>query len=440
MSGRWWTPCKKSCFPVSDIVIKASHLSKKYRLGVFAAATLRETIHEFAKGALSRRAAAADSELWALRDVSFEIARGELFGIIGRNGAGKSTLLKIISRITHPTTGRLEIEGRVGSLLEVGTGFHPELTGRENVFLNGCILGMRHAEIRRKFDEIVEFSGVERFLDTPVKRYSSGMHTRLAFSVAAHLETDILVVDEVLAVGDAQFRKKCLGKMREVSAAGRTILFVSHNAAAVASLCTRAILIEQGTIAAEGPAPAVLEQYARRDKEADAVSLAERRDRSGNGDARIVDFAVNTRHGERMTRVQLGEPLEFRLRVRFPARALGRRGRVSIHVRDRNEQRLFSTYSHLSGLVLQVTHEEMSFQCDVPEGFPLQPDFYGIDLGVMVDDLLADKVEWAETIEVFAADFYGSGELPPPAGGALLIKYEWKVAAREESAAPGRAA
>src|SRR6202048_3319913 len=200
-------------------------------------------------------------EFWALRNVSFEVKQGEVLGIIGRNGAGKSTLLKILSRITEPTHGRVHIRARVASLLEVGTGFHPELTGRENVFLNGAILGMSRVEIKRKFDEIVDFSGVEKFLDTPVKHFSSGMYVRLAFAVAAHLEPEILVVDEVLAVGDAAFQKKCLGKMREVSQGGRTVLFVSHNVQAVQTLCTRAVCLNRGLLVSDGTVREVLEAY-----------------------------------------------------------------------------------------------------------------------------------------------------------------------------------
>ena len=205
----------------------------------------------------------ASEEFWALKDVDFEIKRGEVVGIIGRNGAGKSTLLKILSRITEPTEGRVTINGRIGSLLEVGTGFHPELTGRENIYLNGAILGMRRAEIRRKFDEIVAFAEIEKFLDTPVKRYSSGMYVRLAFAVAAHLEPEILLVDEVLAVGDAEFQRKSLGKMSDVANGGRTVLFVSHNLAAVRSLCSRAFLFERGKLAFGGDVSAALTSYER---------------------------------------------------------------------------------------------------------------------------------------------------------------------------------
>jgi len=263
-----------------DVVIRAEGLGKKYLIGHEAArerySTLREVVGRKANALLrtasdmlrGRAIVAGDTteEIWALKDVDFAVNRGEVVGIIGRNGAGKSTLLKILSRITEPTEGSVEIRGRVASLLEVGTGFHPELTGRENIYLNGAILGMSRAEIRRKFDEIVAFAEVEKFLDTPVKRYSSGMYVRLAFAVAAHLEPEILVVDEVLAVGDAAFQKKCLGKMSEVASVGRTILFVSHQLGMVAQLCDSAILLADGAITAKGPAREILDVY-RRDME-----------------------------------------------------------------------------------------------------------------------------------------------------------------------------
>src|SRR5438477_1767091 len=240
-------------------IIKVQNLGKQYRIGSDRSAysTLRETLVSKFRSPLNGRNRSAHKKIWALSDVGFEINPGEVVGIIGRNGAGKSTLLKILSRVTEPTTGRVELHGRVGSLLEVGTGFHPELSGRENVFLNGAILGMSRTEIARKFDEIVAFAEVEKFIDTPVKRYSSGMYLRLAFAVAAHLEPEILVLDEVLAVGDAAFQNKCLGKMKEVRQQGRTILFVSHNMAAIQQMCSRAFLIESGRLSEEGTAVSV---------------------------------------------------------------------------------------------------------------------------------------------------------------------------------------
>jgi lipopolysaccharide transport system ATP-binding protein len=250
--------------------VRAEGLGKRYHRSraVDPSRTLRDALAESAAGVVraagrlvSRGERPSPSAFWALRDVSFEVAEGEAVGLIGGNGAGKSTLLKLLTRVTAPTTGRAQIRGRVGSLLEVGTGFHPDLSGRDNVFLNGAILGMRRAEIARKFDEIVAFAEVEAFIDTPVKRYSSGMYMRLAFAVAAHLEPDVLLVDEVLAVGDTAFQKKCLGKMGEVRAAGRTVLFVSHNMAAVQSLCSRALWLREGRIVEDGPARAVVSRY-----------------------------------------------------------------------------------------------------------------------------------------------------------------------------------
>ena len=255
-------------------IIKVENLSKRYVIGGKSEVhtTFRESLVHAARvpfNVIKRRAEKQSemNEFWALKDVNFEVYPGEVIGIIGRNGAGKSTLLKILSRITEPTTGRIELFGRVGSLLEVGTGFHPELTGRENIFLNGAIIGMRREEIAKKFDEIVDFAEIEKFLDTPVKRYSSGMYVRLAFAVAAHLEPEILVIDEVLAVGDVEFQKKCLGKMDEVSKTGRTILFVSHQMGTIAQLCQNAIMLEKGELVLEGKASAVIADYINQGKE-----------------------------------------------------------------------------------------------------------------------------------------------------------------------------
>lgn len=260
--------------PGAETAIRVEGLGKRYQLGQIGATTLRDDLRRLWARALGRvdptvsvadappaRAGRDGETVWALRDVSFDVARGEALGIIGRNGAGKSTLLKVLSRITAPTEGRVRIRGRLASLLEVGTGFHGELTGRENIFLNGAILGMSQAEVARKLDAIVDFSGCERFIDTPVRRYSSGMMVRLGFAVAAHLEPEILVVDEVLAVGDLEFQRRCLGKMRDVTGHGRTVLFVSHNMAAVESLCSRVLLVEAGRVLADGLAPEVVKRY-----------------------------------------------------------------------------------------------------------------------------------------------------------------------------------
>jgi lipopolysaccharide transport system ATP-binding protein len=293
---------------MSDIVIKVEDLGKKYIIDHQSKnghQTFRDVIADNIKGLLRPKSTRQHSknvkeEFWALNNVNFEIKAGDRVGIIGRNGAGKSTLLKILSRITEPTNGKITIRGRVASLLEVGTGFHPELTGRENIFLNGAILGMNRIEIKRKFDEIVAFAEVERFLDTPVKRYSSGMYVRLAFAVAAHLEPEILVVDEVLAVGDAQFQKKCLGKMAEVSEGeGRTVLFVSHNMAAVKNLCTKGLMLEQGTVKYSGE---ILEAVNLYQKGGSGYPLFEHKgnvfEAPGNDNIRILKFLVSAIEGE----------------------------------------------------------------------------------------------------------------------------------------------
>ncbi|NJD56674.1 MAG: ABC transporter ATP-binding protein [Nitrospirae bacterium] len=293
-----------------DPIIQIENLGKRYIIGHQQSqgrySTFRESVTESLKTAgrrLSRRLSTAASgndryeEFWALRDISFEVTQGERVGIIGRNGAGKSTLLKILSRITEPTTGRVRLRGKVASLLEVGTGFHPELTGRENIYLNGAILGMTKAEIRKKFDEIVFFSEIEKFLDTPVKRYSSGMYVRLAFAVAAHLEPEILIVDEVLAVGDAQFQRKCIGKMDEIGNQGRTVLFVSHNLAMVNALTTKAVLLADGRAVENGPTGQVIDRYMQMMSSDIGLALADRTDRKGNGNLVIVDFAIEDAQG-----------------------------------------------------------------------------------------------------------------------------------------------
>jgi len=272
---------------MGEVAIKAQGLGKCYRLGLHQIGNLRETISAAAKHPLQalrrRRERSAGDLLWAVRDFDLEVPEGQVVGLVGHNGAGKSTLLKIFSRITEPTTGWAEIRGRVGSLLEVGTGFHPELTGRENVFLNGAILGMRRAEIRSRFDEIVEFAEVERFLDTPVKRYSSGMQVRLAFAVAAHLEPEIMLVDEVLAVGDSAFQRRSLAKMTEVAKEGRTVIFVSHNLAIIRALCDRGVLLEKGRTLADGPIGDVLDRYLEGFEKSGSQDLLARTDRDSYG-------------------------------------------------------------------------------------------------------------------------------------------------------------
>lgn len=294
-------------------IIRVENITKQYRVGSTQAAyqTLRDTIVESVKAPFRRdRAEKQNADtIWALNGISFEVPRGQVVGIIGRNGAGKSTLLKILSRITEPTSGRAELYGRVGSLLEVGTGFHPELTGRENIFLNGVIMGMKREEIERKFDEIVAFAEISRFLDTPVKRYSSGMYVRLAFAVAAHLEPEILIVDEVLAVGDASFQRKCLDKMKDVSQHGRTVLFVSHNMSAVTRLCERTILLDQGKVLSDGPSHEVVSTYLRSGLGTTAKREWSSGNGPGNGIARLLSVRVRNAHNETKDAIDIRQPV-----------------------------------------------------------------------------------------------------------------------------------
>ncbi len=295
-------------------IIKAQNVSKQYRLGASQTSygTLRDALASTVRASFGRKKQDPEKEetIWALRDVSFEIDPGEVVGIIGRNGAGKSTLLKILSRITEPTTGRVELYGRVGSLLEVGTGFHPELTGRENIFLNGVIMGMKREEIERKFDEIVAFAEVSKFLDTPVKRYSSGMYIRLAFAVAAHLEPEILIVDEVLAVGDTSFQRKCLDKMNEVSRHGRTVLFVSHNMPAVTRLCDRTILLDEGTILKDGPSHQVVSAYLKSGLGTTAMREWSDKTRApGNDVVRLIAVRIRTEDNETRDAADIRKPV-----------------------------------------------------------------------------------------------------------------------------------
>ncbi len=310
---------------MSSPVITVEGLAKKYRLGVARQETLRDRITQVFRQVRSLKGAKpAREDFWALRDISFEVQRGEVLGIIGRNGAGKSTLLKVLSRITEPTNGKVTIRGRVASLLEVGTGFHPELSGRENVFLNGAILGMSRAEIRRKFDEIVAFAEVERFLDTPVKHYSSGMYVRLAFAVAAHLEPEILIVDEVLAVGDMAFQEKCLGKMESVAKQeGRTVLFVSHNISAVAAFCSRGLLLDAGAVRLDGTTAAAIEGYlqSRSGGAARGTAFSAPRPESGSP---LEITGVSLNHGTPVThREPLVVSIRFRTRTGLPGAGFG---------------------------------------------------------------------------------------------------------------------
>jgi lipopolysaccharide transport system ATP-binding protein len=312
-----------------SIVLRAEDISKVFRLGDVGAKTITEDIRAvwhkltnrqnpyIASPATNNRETESNNDfVWALKDINFDVKQGEILGLIGKNGAGKSTLLKILSRTTAPTTGSIKIKGKIASLLEVGTGFHPDLSGRENIFLNGAILGMKKSEIRSKFDAIVEFAGVQRYIDTPVKRYSSGMYVRLAFAVAAHLEPDILIIDEVLAVGDSEFQNKCLGKMKDVSEQGRTVIFVSHNMGAVADLCSRAILLKHGMILQDGPTDDIIRSYVQQNmnvKLNDSSSLNDATVRRGTGQVRFEKIKMLNSIGEEVNEFFQGDKVIFEM-------------------------------------------------------------------------------------------------------------------------------
>lgn len=377
-------------------VIKVQNLSKKYRLHHEAQRyrSLREEIMSAVRGISIRRkksSSSSDEDFWALKDVSFEVNQGDRLGIIGRNGAGKSTLLKILSRITEPTKGRVEIVGRVSSLLEVGTGFHPELTGRENIFLNGSILGMSVQEVRRKFDQIVEFAEVERFLDTPVKRYSSGMYVRLAFAVAAHLEPDVLVIDEVLAVGDVQFQQKCLGRMEELSHTGRTILFVTHNMDAMLALCNRGLVLEHGNVVFDGAPFDARQQYLSK-VSLDDYSVSRNAGRGGSGGVSIDNVWV--RPGEcGLETIESGQSIQLCLTARVDSEYQSRNDlQVAFGVDSIEGQRLFTVLSSWSGVEVDATSGFINVACDI-DAIPLVPGGYLISAAVLFRGDTLDSVQ-----------------------------------------------
>lgn len=416
-------------------IIKVEHLGKRYRIGVREPyRTIRDSIMRTAaapwRGLRSRFAGAEPranaSDMWALSDVSFEVTPGEVLGVIGRNGAGKSTLLKVLSRITEPTTGRVELYGRVGSLLEVGTGFHPELTGRENIFLSGAIMGMRRTEIARKFDHIVAFAEIEQFVDTPVKRYSSGMYVRLAFAVAAHLDPEILLVDEVLAVGDAAFQKKCLGKMGEVAREGRTVLFVSHNTAAIEALCSACIMFAGGRLAGRGAPLEVLSQYV-----AAGADL-------GSGERSLVQHPGRASHHlPTMTRVELrsvgpaptgavrmGAPLEIRVSY-----AAGRplRPVLGAVVKTSYGAAVFCASDRFCDQLIFCDPVARGTVVCTIDKLPLMPGSYTIDLYLGDANGDFDVIYEATSFEVLAADVTGGGRLPPSSLGPLYCQANWRL-------------
>ena len=354
--------------------------------------------------------------------MSFEVKQGEVVGIIGRNGAGKSTLLKVLSRITEPTEGYADIYGRVAALLEVGTGFHPELSGRENIFLNGAILGMRKAEIESKFDEIVAFAEVEKFIDTPVKHYSSGMGLRLGFAVAAHLEPEILVVDEVLAVGDASFQQKCIGKMGDVAKQGRTVLFVSHNMAAVEHLCTRAIMLESGQLTFDSTPSEVIRHYLTSVRSLSSHALADRVDRDGNGALKFIGLDARNDAGENLDVVPCGSDVTFALP--YTGKEDLRIISVTLAFYDEYSRCLMRCRSAVTDSDFDSLPSEGEMLCRVPR-LPLMPGFYSVMVACTVNGRLADKLMDAISLQVVEGAFYATNKLPPEGTAYLLTDFSW---------------
>jgi lipopolysaccharide transport system ATP-binding protein len=420
-----------------DVAIRAESIAKEYRIGGLQDSyrTLRDVLAGVALSPLrafrqlARRggAQAADEIIWALKDISFEVKRGEIVGLIGRNGAGKSTLLKILSRITEPSKGHARIHGRVGSLLEVGTGFHPELTGRENTYLNGAILGMKKAEIKRKFDEIVSFAEVERFVDTPVKHYSSGMYLRLAFAVAAHLEPEILLVDEVLAVGDAAFQNKCLGKMSDIAGEGRTVLFVSHNMPAIKSLCHRALLLDQGAIEREGEAASVVQYYLQGEYQSSKKVWAAS-ERPGNNSFKLNAVRILNADDAEVSSVKLSEPLVVEIEYEVVQR--GAYAGFSLVLFDAEGYCLFgslnNTEQQFYGQPLECGRykSRCTLTGDLLNAGKFNFSIIGFSAN-WTDPFRVDQVVSFEAIDdgVLRGDYYG------PYGGPLRPRLPWETSA-----------
>lgn len=414
---------------MSDVAIRVENLSKQYhiksanswhdKLGDKLADSIRS---------LFRRTPSlhiGEKSFWALKDICFEIKKGEAVGFIGGNGAGKSTLLKILSRITDPTEGRAQVYGRMSSLLEVGTGFVGDLSGRENVYLSGAILGMRKSEIDQRFDEIVDFSGVEQFIDDPVKHYSSGMYVRLGFAVAAHLRPDILVVDEVLAVGDATFQQKCLGKMGEVAKEGRTVLFVSHSMAAMQGLCSKCVMLKSGRLVAQGEPRAVIEQYMTAASSGRVTQVKDRQDRQGSGEIRIEEVSICDGKGSHIDDALSGQdisiPISYQSRDNKPI------ARLDMHITFYTTlgQFMFNCSSEASGHPFETLPPKGKVICHIPQ-LPLAPGRYVFNLYSTVGGVMADWVAQVGVLNVVAGDFFGTGQLKSHNEG-FLVRHKWSV-------------
>ncbi|MGF1534204.1 MAG: ABC transporter ATP-binding protein [Bernardetiaceae bacterium] len=426
---------------MSEVVLRVENLYKQYRLGVVNRAALRDDLRSawaWLRGQKDPRDALSGNNqlsqqtdgryVWALQDINFEVKRGEILGIIGKNGAGKSTLLKILSKTTAPTRGQVKVKGRIASLLEVGTGFHPELTGRENIYLNGLILGMKRHEITRKLDEIVDFAGVEKYLDTPTKRYSSGMTVRLGFAVAAHLEPDILIVDEVLAVGDAEFQKKAIGKMQEVSqGGGRTVLFVSHNMGSVKALCNRSLLLSSGQVVDSGETEMVISTYLSLNKQRPNGSLADT-PRQGSGQVMFKAVKVLDFHNEQpIDWVREGQDIVIRLylSVSAPSRSV----LIALGIDDQNEYRISFMSNELLGKEVQFNTIGKHHIDFVVKRFPFVKGRYYMTLFCSTRGVISDWLSHAYVLEVTTGNVYSTGREVISTHGVVLLDYDVKKTA-----------
>ncbi len=428
----------------NGITILVENLGKKYRIGLqrerkdtFIAeigSWLSSPVKNLRdlRGLTRIRENTGKDIIWALRDVSFDVKTGEVLGIIGRNGAGKSTLLKILSQITYPTTGRAIIDGRVSSLLEVGTGFHNELTGRENIYLNGTILGMSKREIDTKFDAIIDFSGVEKYIDTPIKRYSSGMKVRLAFSVAAHLHPEILLIDEVLAVGDFEFQNKCLGKMNEVAKSGRTVLFVSHNMSAIKSLCTQAILIQDGELIMKDDVENVVNRYTENMKSLYDTDLSKRIDRSGNGQLVFNEIQFTHKKGDYSSNHLISGKTAY-IYIKLIKNIKGNLNNVNfiLIIKDRNNVVLFTLNTRFKGKLFNITSETNNIVCEIPR-LALGEGVFWLTIKNIIGGKtsktgeVGDYMENAVQFNVIAGDYFNSGEdVKTQKGGYFLVDHKW---------------
>ncbi len=422
---------------MSNLTVKVSGLSKAYSLGIvdrrektLIDAILSSLIYPFRNyksiKALKKANPSDESIFWANRDITFEVKKGEVLGIIGKNGAGKSTLLKMLSRITQPTYGRIDLYGRVASLLEVGTGFNPELTGKENIYLNGTILGLTKKEIDKEFDSIIEFSGIQKFIDTPVKRYSSGMKVRLAFAVAAHLNPEILIIDEVLAVGDAEFQKKCVGKMEQVSKGeGRTVIFVSHDMAAVKKMCDRAILLEQGKIIKEGDPSSVIDFYLQNVGNMDQLNDAQlMHRRKGNGKFILVGLEFLDEKNVPLKIVKTG--MNIQLRMLYKMHEQGPHPVVNLIFRNNLHQQVINLLSRDSYEGIIKLSREGEIVISIPH-FPLLPGRYTVDFNLKYDQEITDAAESIVTIDVEKGDFFGTGKLSESLKNGFLTYHTWEI-------------